>query len=472
MGVHAYINMYAIEDYVPREILYCEIAKYAGSAGRRMLALTCKDFLRELPKVCPRKIATAKASKYKLIAENPRFDAMLIGGNNMMFASARLGRFPAIHTQTNTRIPYFADASDWELFVKIAYRRGSRNLLHYARTRSNSGCMFWPNLAISRGHYWVLEEMVTYTGVINDEDFKYLDAQVLDYELAHAPHLLQHLEAVAQVASTMTLVKLLAVETATGISLASALTPAARAQKWDIFDHIMTQGVTSPRDVIAAGLAGGYDRLVEHYPQRVSSDYSRWIDYPTYHNASPEIKERLFRASCVANGFTLTLAMLNRVSQIGCSVWIAEYVRETPGCVLPQRLGNIAALHLLKAGALPSPGSEFQMRLHAEIRAKRGETMNHAGVIALLGGSPPAATLAQAVSILKSLDTAEVAPTTAEKTAIIKVAYNADSLELLHAVTGGSLKYNHSSGRALPADSKIRAWRVTHNLPCGPPPKR
>ena len=470
-------------DTLPQEILFGEIARHASRVSRRFLALTCREYLRALPKICPRPIANIEDATYKNLAETPDKYKLLpvncaYSPRTMIFVAAKLGYFP---DKFYSRRCYAADLvmglRDQDNFlwraVHMAQKHGNSTILYFIW--SILACrQGYPAMVIARGHYDLLAGIRMFGATITGKDAKYLvNPAVFDYMLEHAPDMFsgEMIEEYAKIGLTAEqLQRLEQAGVCCELGSVELLLVYARSGEWELFDVLVEDRSIWPwrTDVMDVALIGGYDHVFERYPEWLEDITP--LDYtfsPYFAGAPKEIHARLFRDAVILGGLDSAAKMCLGNNRFLRGLFVEEVRRvvlEGQTYTLNSTFAVASAYlrELLEVGALPSRSNATHTKEYA---AMLRDYHWPAGMVELakhVRKSPNE----NLVRYLKRLGPGPL--TGQERTELVKTAYVLDDLELLLLIIGDAVKYPHSACRALPADSKIRAWRVANGLPCKP----
>jgi len=384
-------------DTLPREILFVEIAPRAGSAGRRMLALTCREYLAELPKLCPRKIARADDLAYKLIAsrvdfmdmtEVPegvlRFSRKAVRARArsiMLFAAARRGQLPIAVVHPRDRdglIKYIHGVRSGDVIraLMIAQRARNTNMISVIWQASGLKRVF-AALAIYRGNYGLLDDMLASGGHVSTEDVAYLaHERVFEHMLVKQPELLTSGLIIEYTRSGMPLERLLRIE-ATGRPWPRQLVmmAAVSSQNWVVFDYTFSKTPPTKKKEEVGWIVGhgGYAHLRDHYPEvelDPKLDPANMIDDPEMYCYAESTKVAVFEDCVRILGFQETMSRIqwDLLTHVRAE-WLTQAVSRLPAGdkTLPDVwIGDQKLFELFRAGASPHPESEHQKMIYAQ----------------------------------------------------------------------------------------------------------
>ena len=364
-------------DTLPREILFGEIAPRVGSAGRRMLALTCRGYLAGLPKLCPRKIVVADRARYKVLAARPTLtpaDIQECGASlqDVFLAVARIGCYPKEYfgaynlEKINKSFGYISD----DIIVSaimIAHRRGHTTIIRWLW--GCRGCTVgFPLLAISRGNYHLLSLMADKNiSRYAAADKKYLERPgVFDYLLAN-PRMFSDRSLTDHVVGGITRERYRRIADTPGVDLWLLKCSANAYINW----FILFENARSDTTLTEYALFGGYHVMRQHYPE-LASRVRRfaWAHGCRYFgHGTKDMWDAMFQDVLAELGFTEAIRPFVE-SDDRERPWIDEYVSgvDNPGSfILPNVPWNARCGHLLKLGVTPNPSSEDQLRRRAEL---------------------------------------------------------------------------------------------------------
>ena len=462
---------------LPNDVLG-EICKHAGSAGRRMLALTCSQYLVMIPRICHRKIATFKASDYKLLSEIPHF-LQLVPSNTLhsftfMYASARYGSFPdCFYTPGVVSMIGNLPRPGVAKIIEIAYRHGSSMVLSWLRTKYR--VRGWPFLAISRGHYQIAKEGMLYGDSKNKEDCKYLTEGALEYCATNLPWEIMRKHVCKELAGLGRLDQLQKIESLGMKDLPPKILVRSSANNhWEVFNHYLPRfaGGLTPMKIVPLVLNGAYYHISTTYPDMlIVVPYNLYLCHPAYPLASQDIKLQLFRDSVRECGFARTLERYFKRGTALSNDVIVDFLRESSDThLVPESVTDMATLKMLfSAGAKPLDLPEHQIP-YAMCRENYGLTFQE--IIEAFKLNDSALWQELIPDVIKHLNE-KPAMSPSDRAMFVRAAYILDNLGLLLAVIGDSTRYPHTKFQSLlPKESVIRAWRTSLNLPCALPAKR
>lgn len=455
---------------IPTDILFCEICKYVGSAGRRMLALTCKTYLQTLPGACGRKIAAYRKSKYKLMGEKDDF--LRIRPNSritaicMIYAAARCGKIPkCFYDPAFSQLIDTLSPSDVLFVSKIAYRRGHTDVVNRLRLTRNYG---WPLLAISRGHYQVAKDCGLYNTSIYAHDCDHItEPGVFEYVFRECSWLLSVNKIHGRLAAVGGIKQLCVIDKLNvSIKYHDVACVAAQHKQWDTVDYALLNMITNKsiiriQNVVSLLVCGACERVAAIYPDLLKAyTYDQYVQCSNYSNVPFSARLSMFTAAATkAQSFAHALEMWFDCTSILRHIdVICQYVRDSPEeCVVPYSIISLdVLLPLFKAGAKPADDA-YAKRIYSTCQ----ETFNPAfEEIVEVFRSQDIHTIPVYVSAaIKQL---EKKPdlSTDTRSLFIKVAYLLDNVDLLAATIGTSKRYPHSKHcHLLSSNSRIQQWR-------------
>jgi len=469
---------------LPQDILFGEIARRASRVSRRFLARTCWEYLRTLPKFCPGPVSSAENTPYKYLAEVPdKYKRLPVNctpyrKTSVLLAAAKLGYFPdSFYRDRKTVRQHIVNSNVSDCVFRamvLATKHANTTILHILWCECPKYMRGFPALAIARGHYSLLRDMVAFNAAVFGNDAGHLSLPgVFERMLLDDAKDLFSEQMIIQFAGCgMTLEHMrLIISARIPFDANPVCVVLAKHKKWDIFDYILgqTAGVLSTKTVIEIGLTGGYDYLAEHYPHlQTGINPSEYLSSEHVKDAPEELLDRLFREGLAASDLNDVVNVCHKSARL--NELLFSHIRELPVGVYTldrARVDYRYTRKLFEAGVLPAWNATADVRReYLKMLRDYHWPLNVFGLAGYVRTMPNPALVAYLKRIMLGVAPGDLV--TQERTELVKTAYVLDDLELLHLIIGESVKYPHSACRALPADSKIRAWRVANGLPCKP----